>query len=119
MRQRLLIAIVCAAMGAALFGAQTQAPQTPRPSSADPYLNNPAAGTTAFPLAAAAGADSHAREVAPPGAVNQGVFDPATWHYGTAFSPPAGSKIWTRSRWRWSRAARGPAGRRLAGTVPR
>ena len=118
MRQRLLIAIVCAAMGAALFGAQTQAPQTPRPSSADPYLNNPAAGTTAFPLAAAAGADSHAREVAPPGAVNQGVFDPATWHYGTAFSPPAGSKIWNPVKLKMQQGGKVTGGTLLSATDP-
>jgi len=49
---------------------------------------------TAFPLAAPAGVDSKARELAPPGAVNQGPFDAATWKYGSAFAPPAGAKIW-------------------------
>src|SRR5215467_10883911 len=41
-----------------------------------------------------AGVDSKAREQAPSGAVNQGPFDPTTWKYGSAFNPPAGSKIW-------------------------
>src|SRR5207244_652733 len=49
---------------------------------------------TQFPLAAPAGKDSNARRVAPPGAVNQGAFDPAAWKYGPAFNPPAGAKVW-------------------------
>jgi 2-keto-3-deoxy-L-rhamnonate aldolase RhmA len=77
--------------------AQNPSPQppatTPAPN-ADPYINNPAAGVTTFPLAAPAGVDSHARDTAPPGAVNQGPFDPASWKYGPAFSPPPGAKIW-------------------------
>ena len=47
-----------------------------------------------FPLAAPAGVDSKAREVAPPGAVNQGPFDMPGWKYGNAFNVPAGVKIW-------------------------
>jgi 2-keto-3-deoxy-L-rhamnonate aldolase RhmA len=61
---------------------------------ADPYANNAAPGTSKFPLAAAAGVDSNARNVALPGAVNQGPFSPATWKYGTAFDPPPGTKVW-------------------------
>jgi 2-keto-3-deoxy-L-rhamnonate aldolase RhmA len=78
-------------------GAQTQpatGPTTPaatRPG-ADPYAN--LAVGTSFPLAAAAGKDSNARNVAPPGAVNQGAFSPASWKYGTAFDPPQGTKVW-------------------------
>src|SRR4051794_2020011 len=51
---------------------------------------------TQFPLAAPAGRDSNARQVAPPGAVNQGPFDMNTWKYGAApaFTAPAGAKIW-------------------------
>src|SRR4030095_1584708 len=56
--------------------------------------SNPAAGTTQFPLAAPAGKDSNARMVAPPGAINQGAFDPAGWKYGPAFNPPADAKVW-------------------------
>src|SRR5262245_47603686 len=90
-------AVLCAA-GMATFAAQSQnqpAPQqpasqnppAPRPpnQNADPYFNNPAAGTQNFPLAAPAGQDSGARNTAPAGAVNQGPFDPATWKYGPAF----------------------------------
>jgi 2-keto-3-deoxy-L-rhamnonate aldolase RhmA len=51
-----------------------------------------------FPLAAAAGVDSKARESAPPGAANQGPFDLATWKYGSAFTPPPGSKIWNPAK---------------------
>ena len=46
-----------------------------------------------FPLAARAGVDSKAREVAPSGAVNQGPFDMTAWKYGNAFTPPPGAKI--------------------------
>src|SRR5262249_41814284 len=70
-----------------------QAPQQPAPN-ADPYANNAAPGATQFPLAAPAGRDSNARNVAPAGATNTGAFDPTTWKNGHAFDPPAGSKIW-------------------------
>src|SRR5215831_3582013 len=46
------------------------------------------------PLAAPAGVDSKARQTPPPGAVNQGAFDAATWKYGNAFAPPPDAKIW-------------------------
>jgi 2-keto-3-deoxy-L-rhamnonate aldolase RhmA len=49
-------------------------------------------------LAAPAGVDSKARQAAPPGAVNQGPFDAATWKYGNAFSPPPGTKIWNPAK---------------------
>jgi 2-keto-3-deoxy-L-rhamnonate aldolase RhmA len=93
-RHLLFAAVVSAALGIAVFGAQRQIAPAPPAPNADPYINNPAAGTTQFPLAAPAGTDSNARRVAPPGAVNQGPFDLATWKYGGAFNPPAGSKIW-------------------------
>jgi len=32
--------------------------------------------------------------VAPPGAVNQGAFDPTKWKYGAAFAPPPDAKTW-------------------------
>jgi 2-keto-3-deoxy-L-rhamnonate aldolase RhmA len=51
-----------------------------------------------FPLAAPTGVDSKAREVAPPGAVNQGPYNMDTWEYGSAFAPPAGSKIWNPAK---------------------
>lgn len=95
---RLILAIlVCATLAFAAFAVQSGQPTTPpqqRTPSADPYANNAAPGTTAFPLAAPAGVDSKARTVAPPGAVNQGPFDASTWKYGHAFDAPQGSKIW-------------------------
>jgi 2-keto-3-deoxy-L-rhamnonate aldolase RhmA len=54
--------------------------------------------TKSFPLAAPAGKDSNARQVAPSGAANQGPFDAATWKYGNAFDAPAGSKIWNPAK---------------------
>jgi 2-keto-3-deoxy-L-rhamnonate aldolase RhmA len=51
-----------------------------------------------FPLAAPAGVDSKARQVAPAGAVNQGPFDADTWKYGSAFNPPPGAKIWNPAK---------------------
>src|SRR5215831_21276006 len=98
MKHLALFATVVTAVAIAAFGFQAQnrppqAPQTPTPN-ADPYAGNAAPGTQTFPLAAPAGVDSNARNVAPSGAVNQGPFDPATWKYGTAFDPPPGSKIW-------------------------
>jgi 2-keto-3-deoxy-L-rhamnonate aldolase RhmA len=77
--------------------AQNQSPSAPRPAAAptaDPYANNAAAGTTKFPLAAPAGADSKALTTAPAGAVNQGAFNPAAWKYGPAFNPPADAQLW-------------------------
>ncbi len=76
--------------------AQNPPPQTPppKPASADPYANNPEAGTGKFPLAAPAGKDSGARTTAPTGSVNQGSFDPSTWKYGPAFNAPPGAKVW-------------------------
>jgi 2-keto-3-deoxy-L-rhamnonate aldolase RhmA len=80
---------------------QTQTPPASQPDSrsqpkptADPYAGNPAAGATKFPLAAPAGKDSNAINTPLPGAVNQGPFDPATWTFGPAFTPPPGTRIW-------------------------
>jgi 2-keto-3-deoxy-L-rhamnonate aldolase RhmA len=97
----ILSSLTLSAVVLATVVAQNPPPQTPAAPStqkpaptADPYANNPDAGTSKFPLAAPAGADSKARTAAPPGAANQGAFDPATWKYGTAFAPPAGAKLW-------------------------
>ena len=51
-----------------------------------------------FPLAAPAGQDSGARQVAPPGAANQGPYFNSTWKYGNAFDTPAGAKIWNPAK---------------------
>jgi 2-keto-3-deoxy-L-rhamnonate aldolase RhmA len=96
---------------------QAQAPQTPAPT-ADPYANNAAPGTLAFPLAAPAGKDSGARATAPAGAVNQGPFDPATWKYGTAWNPPAGSKIWNPVKLKMMRGEKVTGGTLFSATDP-
>ena len=81
MRKLLFVTFVSLAIAALALQAQNApGPQTP---TADPYANNPNPGAAQFPLAAPAGKDSGARQTAPPGAVNQGPFDPATWKYGT------------------------------------
>jgi 2-keto-3-deoxy-L-rhamnonate aldolase RhmA len=98
MKRRVLAIAGLAALWVVATYAQNPAPQqpAPRPSApvADPYANNPTAGTTTFPLAAPAGKDSGAKQNAPAGATNQGAFDPSSWKYGAAFNAPAGSKIW-------------------------
>lgn len=67
--------------------------QPPAPV-ADPYANNANPGAAEFPLAAPAGVDSGARDIAPDNAVNTGPFDPSRWIYGNAFNPPANPVIW-------------------------
>jgi 2-keto-3-deoxy-L-rhamnonate aldolase RhmA len=90
----IVVGLVFGTARAVSQNASPQAPTTKPAPSADPYANNAAAGTTKFPLAAAAGADSKALTTAPAGAINQGPFDVGVWKYGTAFDPPAGAKIW-------------------------
>jgi len=111
MRSLILATVAGAVVAGTIFvvTAQNAAPQGTPPAeqgrggapqgrgargSADPYAGNAAPGTQTFPLAAPAGVDSNARNVAPSGAVNQGPFDPASWKYGAAFDAPAGAKIW-------------------------
>ena len=84
------LAISAAALALTLNAQAPQPPPKPAPA-ADPYANNPNAGSSKFPLAAPAGRDSGAKQNAPPDAVNKGVFDPATWKYGPAFNAPAGA----------------------------
>jgi hypothetical protein len=80
MSLRLCFAIVGATLVAGALTVNAQNPPPPRPSApapqapapnADPYANNPNAGATRFPLAAAAGTDS-GKATAPAGAINQG-----------------------------------------------
>jgi len=114
----LISAVVCTLLGVAAFGTQAQNPPAQPPQSADPYLTAPAAGTTSFPLAARAGIDSKAREAAPPGAVNQGPFDPATWKYGTAFNPPAGAQVWNPVKLKMSQGGKVTGGTLFSATDP-
>src|SRR5207244_5117196 len=127
MRHPLIATVLCASLGIAAFAAQTQTPpQTPAPAQpaaqpaprADPYANNAAPGTTTFPLAAPAGKDSNALAVAPPGAVNQGPFDPATWKYGPAFNPPAGAKVWNPAKLKMMQGGKVTGGTFFSATDP-
>src|SRR5262249_18334886 len=61
MRRLLLLAVVCGGLALAAFGLERQTQQRPPAPNADPYANNAAPGSTAFPLAAPAGKDSNAR----------------------------------------------------------
>jgi 2-keto-3-deoxy-L-rhamnonate aldolase RhmA len=115
-------AVVCSMLGIAAFARQTPSPQgqppQPPPSTADPYANNAAAGTLQFPLAAPAGKDSNARMVAPPGAINQGAFDPAAWKYGPAFNPPADAKVWNPVKVKLGQGAKVTGGTLFSATDP-
>ena len=78
MKRMLSAVALCAALGMVTFYAQAPAGGQ-KPASADPYANNPEAGKQKFPLAAAAGQDSGAKDKPLPGSVNTGAVDPATW----------------------------------------
>src|SRR5262249_61121208 len=97
--------------------AEGRGPTQPKPS-ADPYNNKKDAGKTQFPLAAPAGTDSNARAVAPPGAVNQGRFDPATWKYGPAFNPPPNAKIWNPVKLKMLQGGKATGGTVFSATDP-
>ncbi len=69
MNRRHTLLVLSAALAFAVLPLQGQQQGAPRqggqePATADPYANNPAAGTMKFPLAAPAGKDS--------GAIDQG-----------------------------------------------
>jgi 2-keto-3-deoxy-L-rhamnonate aldolase RhmA len=124
MRQLSLV-VACAVL-AVTVGVQSQRGQAPPPQGAqtppqqgaDPYANNPDAGAQKFPLAAPAGSDSNARTAAPPGAVNQGPFDPATWKYGPAFNAPAGSKVWNPVKLKMMQGGKVTGGTLFSATDP-
>jgi 2-keto-3-deoxy-L-rhamnonate aldolase RhmA len=106
-------------LGLATFAVYTQTPPAQQqPATADPYANNPAAGATQFPFAAAAGKDSNARMMAPPGAINQGPFSPGTWKYGTAFSAPAGAAVWNPVKLKMMQGGKITGGTLFAATDP-
>src|ERR1043165_9277706 len=111
------------ALGMALGLVQYQAvaqnqQQTPPRASADPYANNPDAGKLQFPLAAPAGKDSGAITKALPGGVNQGMIDPATWKYGTAFDTPPNSRIWNPVKLKMMRGEKITGGTVFSSTDP-
>jgi 2-keto-3-deoxy-L-rhamnonate aldolase RhmA len=120
MRHLLYSTILGVALGIGTFVAQTQPPPTQRPptTSADPYANNPNPDAMRFPLAAPAGKDSNAKAQAPAGAENQGPFNPATWKYGPAFTPPAGAKIWNPVKLKMMEGAKVTGGTLFAATDP-
>ncbi len=118
MRHLLLSAVICAALGAAMFGYQAQTPPRQPQTTADPYANNAAPGATTFPLAATAGKDSNARMAAPAGAVNQGPFNPSTWKYGPAFDAPAGSRIWNPVKLKMRQGGKVTGGTLFSATDP-
>src|SRR6266571_2289495 len=127
MRYLLVGTVLCGALGIAAFAAQTQNPPAQpaasqpapsQPAKADPYVNNAAPGTTTFPLAAPAGKDSNALRVAPPGAVNQGAFDPSTWKYGPAFNPPPNAKVWNPAKLKLMQGGKVTGGTFFSATDP-
>jgi 2-keto-3-deoxy-L-rhamnonate aldolase RhmA len=122
MHRVLLATVMCSlAIAVTIVG---QAPPKPapqpghQPATADPYATNPDAGTSKVPLAAPAGKDSNARGTAPTGAVNQGAFDPSTWKYGPAFTPPAGTAIWSPVKLKMMQGAKTTGGTLFGATDP-
>ena len=120
MKQALAALTVCVAFAVSVVAGQVQTQGAPAQgaTTADPYANNPNPGATEFPLAAPAGLDSNARGAAPPGAVNQGPFDPAAWKYGPAFSPPAGAQIWNPVKLKLMQGSKVTGGTLFSATDP-
>ena len=123
--KQLLVGMMMAAVvsGAALVTAQAQnqapgAQTPPAAPNADPYFNNAAAGSTAFPLAAPAGSDSKATTTAPNGAANQGAFNPTTWKYGPAFTPPPNTPIWNPVKLKMQQGGKVTGGTVFSATDP-
>ncbi len=115
----LAIAISAAALVLSLNAQTPQQPPPPKPApTADPYANNPSAGTSKFPLAAPAGRDSGAKQTAPADAVNKGAFDPSTWKYGPAFDAPAGSKVWNPAKLKLQQGGKVTGGTLFGATDP-
>jgi 2-keto-3-deoxy-L-rhamnonate aldolase RhmA len=106
------------ALAGILALAQNQAPASQQKPTADPYANNAKPGATQFPLAAPAGKDSNAKGAPPPGSVNQGPFDPATWKYGPAFNPPTGAKIWNPAKLKLMQGGKVTGGTLFGSTDP-
>jgi 2-keto-3-deoxy-L-rhamnonate aldolase RhmA len=118
MKQGLVTLTVAGAIALGAFVLEAQDPQRPPAPSADPYVNSKPPATGKFPLAAPAGTDSRAIEAAPPAATNQGVFDPATWKFGSAFTPPNGSQIWNPAKLKLQQGGKVTGGTLFAATDP-
>ncbi|MEP6537320.1 MAG: aldolase/citrate lyase family protein [Bryobacteraceae bacterium] len=99
-----------------VYGQNT--PARPAAAGADPYANNPDAGKLKFPLAAAAGTNSGQVKTPPPGAVNQGPVDPATWKFGPQNRPPADAKIWNPVKLKLMRGEKVTGGTVFSSTDP-
>jgi 2-keto-3-deoxy-L-rhamnonate aldolase RhmA len=111
--------VIAAALVALSSQAQNAPPQARQPQpTADPYANNPDAGTQRFSLAAPAGTDSGAISGAPAGAVNQGPFSPAGWTYGPAFNAPTGAKVWNPVKLKMQQGGKVTGGTVFASTDP-
>ncbi len=119
MKHGLATAILATLIIVAAQAQSTQQQPPPKPApTADPYANNPTAGTSKFPLAAPAGRDSGAKETPPPGSINSGAFDPATWKYGPAFDAPAGAKIWNPAKLKLQQGGKVTGGTVFGATDP-
>ena len=91
MKKTLIAAAIVSSLAIVAIGAAQQ--QQPRPEQSGATEDAVASGGN-FPLAAKAGQDSNAKNVPPPGAVNQGPFDMTKWKYGTRWNASPGGKIW-------------------------
>jgi len=117
------LVVLSAAIGLGLFLVQGQQPGNSKQGkqaapTADPYANNPDAGTLKFPLAAPAGKDSVSITKALPGGVNQGVIDEKTWKYGHVFDAPADAKIWNPVKLKMMRGEKVTGGTVFASSDP-
>ncbi len=90
MKKTTIAALIASVLALVAAAAQQQAPRPEQPSATEDAV---ASGGN-FPLAAKAGQDSNAKNVAPAGAVNQGPFDMTKWKYGSRWNSPQGAKIW-------------------------
>jgi 2-keto-3-deoxy-L-rhamnonate aldolase RhmA len=120
-----VLKILTAGLAAALAVCSASSAQTPAASAppdavaaVDPYANNAAAGTLTFPLAARAGADSGAMRAAPPGSVNAGPFDPATWKFGPAYDLTGAPPIWNPVKLKMMQGGKVTGGTVLSTTDP-
>ena len=119
----LATALLCAAFGMMVPAAQVPGP-APRESATEDPVEAPSGrgvasgGPRPSPLAAPAGRDSNALTVAPPGAVNQGPFDPSTWKFGPAFDAPAGARIWNPVKLKMAQGGKVTGGTLFASTDP-
>jgi 2-keto-3-deoxy-L-rhamnonate aldolase RhmA len=111
--------LVCAGLSIVMgAGQQKPARESATEDPPEQPVKSPAPPTTKFPLAAPAGSDSKSLTVAPPGAVNQGPFDPATWKYGPAFNAPPGASMWNPVKLKMLQGAKVTGGTLFSATDP-